>query len=81
MDITFVTGNKAKVRDTQKILGIPLSIADIDLDEIQEIDVEKVTLHKVEQAYQLIKQPVIVDDVGLYIDAWNGFPGHLLNGY
>lgn len=76
--LTFVTGNKNKVRETEKILGIKISIRDIDLEEIQDLDVEKVTLHKLNQAYRLTKSPVIVDDVGVYHSAWNGFPGPLV---
>jgi XTP/dITP diphosphohydrolase len=30
------------------------------------------------EAFRQIKKPVIVDDVGFYISAWNGFPGPLV---
>lgn len=76
--ITFATGNQAKVRETQEILKIDLEIADIDLDEIQEIDLEKVALHKLNQAFEIVKKPVIIDDVSFSINAWNGFPGPLV---
>ena len=76
--ITFVTGNKAKAREVERILNIPLQISDIELDEIQEIDLEKVALHKLNQAFELIKSPVIIDDVSVEIDAWNSFPGPLI---
>lgn len=76
--ITFVTGNKDKVRETQEILQIPLEIADIDVDEIQELDLEKVAMHKLEQAYDRIKAPVMIDDVSVTLDAWDGFPGPLV---
>src|SRR3989344_5245592 len=73
--IVFVTGNKAKVLETGEILKTKLQIADIELDEIQELDEEKIAYHKLEQAYYKIKKPVIIDDVSLHIDAWDGFPG------
>ena len=73
--LTFVTGNKAKAEDTKKILGFPINIEEIELDEIQELDLEKVALHKVNQAYEKVKAPVFIDDVGFYIKAWKGFPG------
>lgn len=76
--ITFVTGNKAKAREVERILKIPLQVSQIELDEIQEIDLEKVALHKINQAFEIIKKPVIVDDVSVEIDAWNGFPGPLI---
>lgn len=73
--LTFVTGNKAKARDTQKILGFPIIVKNAELDEIQELDLEKVAVHKVLQAYRKFKTPVFIDDVGFYIKAWNNFPG------
>lgn len=76
--ITLVTGNKAKARDIQKILGFPISIADIELEEIQETDLEKIAIHKINEAFKKIGAPVIIDDVGLYVNAWNGFPGPLI---
>ncbi len=76
--MTFITGNKAKASDVQKIMDFPIKIVDIDLEEIQELDLEKVATHKVLEAYNKINSPVFVDDVGLYIDAWNNFPGPLI---
>ena len=77
-DITFVTGNIAKVKETESILGFPLKVRDIDIQEIQETDLEKIALHKLLEAFRKVKGPVIVDDVGLYIKAWNNFPGPLI---
>ncbi len=77
-NLTFVTGNKAKAKDVQKILDFPINIVDLDLDEIQELDLEKVATHKVSEAYKKINSPVFVDDVGFYIEAWNNFPGPLI---
>ena len=74
-NITLVTGNKAKAKETESILGFPLKVLDIDLAEIQETNLEKIALHKLEEAFRKVKAPVIVDDVGLYINAWGDFPG------
>jgi XTP/dITP diphosphohydrolase len=76
--ITFVTGNKAKVREVERILKIPLEVLVADIDEIQELDLEKVALNKLNQAYELVKGPVIVDDVSFGVIAWDGFPGPLI---
>lgn len=76
--LVFVTGNQQKVIETQAILNVPLEIANIDLDEIQETDLNKVAVHKLKQAFDLVKKPVIIDDVGLYINVWNNFPGPLV---
>ncbi len=50
----------------------------IDLPEEQEIEVDKIIESKVRVAYNEIKQPVIVEDTGLYFEAMNGFPGALI---
>lgn len=76
--ITLVTGNKAKVREVERILDVPLEISEIDIEEIQELDLEKIALHKINQAFNLVKGPVIIDDVSVEIDAWNSFPGPLI---
>jgi len=76
--ITLVSGNKNKVEEVERILGIPLKFSDIDIDEIQSLDLEKVALHKLNAAYEIVGEPVIVDDVSFEIDAWDSFPGPLV---
>ena len=76
--IVLVSSNKAKAREVERILNIPLQVLQIELDEIQEIDLEKVALHKLNQAFMLVKGPVIIDDVSVEIESWNNFPGPLI---
>lgn len=78
MKIVLVTGNKFKAKETEEILNIEIQISDIGLDEIQDSDLEKVALHKLNQAFDLIKKPVMIDDVSFEIEAWNNFPGPLI---
>ena len=73
----FVTANKNKLRGFEEILGMKLEQIEIDLEEIQDIEVEKVVEHKALEAYEKVGKPVIVEDTGLYIEAWKGFPGAL----
>lgn len=77
MLIHFVTNNKNKLREFENILGFALQQAPLNLDEIQAIEVEKVVDFKARQAFEKIKKPLIVEDTGLYFDAWNGLPGAL----
>ncbi len=74
-ELYFVTSNKNKVTEAEAILSIPITLVDIEVDEIQEMDLSKVVKKKVEEAFSLVKKPVFVDDVGMYVEAWNGFPG------
>jgi non-canonical purine NTP pyrophosphatase (RdgB/HAM1 family) len=71
----FATGNKGKAEEAKKILDVPIEISQLDLEEIQSMDLEEIAGHKLIQAYQKVKNPVFVDDVALYLDVWDGFPG------
>ncbi|MGH7228211.1 MAG: non-canonical purine NTP pyrophosphatase [Nitrospiraceae bacterium] len=76
--ITFVTSNKAKFGtacEHLEPLGLALEQATLDLDEIQSSSVNEVALHKANQAFLALHQPLIVEDSGFYIDELKGFPG------
>jgi XTP/dITP diphosphohydrolase len=81
--ITFITSNQKKLKEVREILGddIELQSKSIDLPEIQSVSVEEVVKLKVQYAYNIIKQPVIVEDTGLYIKNMNEFPGALIKMY
>lgn len=74
-DITFITGNQSKADYLAKYIGMPVKHHKLDLDEIQSLDLNKIVEHKVRQAYEQIKSPVIVEDVSLEFIALNGLPG------
>jgi non-canonical purine NTP pyrophosphatase (RdgB/HAM1 family) len=74
-NVTFITGNQNKADYLSKYLGYPVDHMKLDLDEIQSIDLNEIVKHKVKQAYELIKKPVIVEDVALEFDALGGLPG------
>ncbi|HEY1085560.1 MAG TPA: non-canonical purine NTP pyrophosphatase [Candidatus Saccharimonadales bacterium] len=75
MKITFVTGNQHKADKTSELLGRSLDHEKVDLDELQTLDLAVLAEHKVRQAYDLLKKPVIVDDYGLGLDVYGGLPG------
>ncbi len=77
MDPIFVTSNKNKLLEVSKRIGRTLDFRTLDIDEIQEVDVEKVAKDKAHRAYEALKVPLIVEDTGLYVNALNGFPGAL----
>ena len=80
MKAIFVTENEHKRREVQEILGFELERADLDLPEIQAIDPAEVAAEKVRAARQALGAPdlpVLVEDSGLMVDAWDGFPGAL----
>ena len=71
----FATSNKQKVAEARDILKLPIEEASLELDEIQSLNLEEIVVHKARQAYEQLKKPVFVDDVGFDVNAWNGFPG------
>lgn len=71
----FITGNQDKADYLARTLGIPLEHRKIDLDEVQSADPQKVVEHKVRQAYDLLQQPVLVEDTSLSFAALDGLPG------
>ena len=76
----FVTTNEHKRREVQQILGVALEGADLDLPEIQAIDPAEVAAEKARAARKALGDtdlPVLVEDSGLMVDAWGGFPGAL----
>lgn len=78
MPIYFITSNENKVKEAEAILGRKLSKIALEIDEIQEIEVEKVVKDKARKAYLKTKNPVLVEDTAFYLEAWNGFPGALI---
>ena len=75
MKPVFITGNADKAAYLAKHLGIDLEHQKVDLDEIQSISLETIVEHKVRQAYDIVQQPVLVEDVALGFDALNELPG------
>jgi len=74
-NITFVTGNQNKADYLAEYLGYPVNHVKLDLDEIQSTSLEEIVEHKVRQAYEKIKKPVIVEDVSLEFVSLGGLPG------
>jgi non-canonical purine NTP pyrophosphatase (RdgB/HAM1 family) len=72
---TFISGNPDKVRYLERFLGHPVAHQSIDLDEVQSNDIRYVTKKKAEAAFAIVQTPVLVEDVSLEFDAWNGLPG------
>ena len=80
MKAIFVTGNEHKRREAQEILGFELDRAELDLPELQAIDPGEVAAEKARAAREALGSPmlpVLVEDSGLMVDAWGGFPGAL----
>lgn len=73
--ISLITGNEGKAREYSALLGMDVKAVKEDLIEIQSLDVVDVVKTKAEDAYSKLLTPVLVDDTGLALNAWNGLPG------
>lgn len=80
-EIIFITGNKHKLEEIQMMMssceGYKIVNQPIDLDELQEIDLKSIALHKLEQAKSLLPKGsrVFVEDTALVFNEFNGLPG------
>lgn len=75
MKITFVTGNQKKADYLSQYIGFPVNILKAQIEEIQSMDLKEIVEHKLNQAYALVKWPVVVEDVSLGFEALGWLPG------
>lgn len=74
-DVTFITGNQSKADFLAKYLDHPVAHQKVELDEIQSLDLRRITEHKAQQAYEIVGAPVLVEDIGLEFQALGRLPG------
>ncbi|MBE6139756.1 MAG: non-canonical purine NTP pyrophosphatase [Firmicutes bacterium] len=77
-EITYVTGNWAKVASAKQILeplGFKINNVKMDTIEIQADNMEEVAKFSAKYASEKLKTNVLKNDSGLVIPALNGFPG------
>jgi XTP/dITP diphosphohydrolase len=75
--VRFVTSNEGKVREARSALDRPVEQVDYDYTEIQAPDLESIATVGAREAFHELggEEPVLVDDSGLFLDAFDGFPG------
>jgi len=75
--LTFVTSNAGKAREAAALLGREVAVREVEIPEIQSLDFADVARAKAIVAAGALGVPVLVEDSGLAVDAWGGFPGPL----
>lgn len=78
MEVAFVTSNRGKFSEAEKILnkyGINIVYANISLEEKRGESVEEVATDCAIRAFSSLGKPLFVEDSGLFASALNGFPG------
>ncbi len=83
--ITLVTGNPGKLKEWQAILpansDIKFVMQELDLPEIQSMDLQAIVEDKLSRAYDVLKVPVVVDDVSIGLDGMANLPGPFFKFY
>lgn len=77
-DVYFASSNRHKYSEAKEILaeyGIRLGFFRFVPVEIQSDSIAAIAKRKALDAYQKCKKPVVVEDVGLFIESLGGFPG------
>lgn len=77
-NLSFVSSNSHKYRETKEILGsfgVQLDFCELNLDEIQSNSLSDIATRKAQDAFAQCQKPLIIEDAGLFIDALGGFPG------
>ncbi len=74
-DIVFATSNPAKAREASHFLGRRVEARPLDVREIQSLSFETVVRAKALEASRVLGTAVLVDDSGLSLLAWHGYPG------
>jgi XTP/dITP diphosphohydrolase len=75
--VVFVTSRAEKALEAAR-LGFEIERLDLDLPEPQALDPSEIVEAKARSAYTLLARPVLVEDSGLSVRAWGGFPGALV---
>lgn len=75
--LVFVTSNPGKAREAAAFLGRPVEAHALDLPEVQSLDFREVARAKALVAARALGVPVLVEDSGLAVAGWGGFPGPL----
>jgi len=73
----MATGNRHKYREARRVLselGVELRLLEVERVEIQADDLAEIAVYSAEQT-AAGDRPIVVEDAGLFIDHYGGFPG------
>ncbi|PSQ04676.1 non-canonical purine NTP pyrophosphatase [Halobacteriales archaeon QS_6_71_20] len=73
--LRYVTTNGGKVREAREYLGDEVRQLDFDYTEVQAAELAPIAAHGAREAYRHAGEPVLVDDAGLFVRGFDGFPG------
>ena len=77
-EILFITDNKSKLEEAINIAkdyNIQIVGKKIEFSELMIPNEEEIIIDKIKYAFKKIKKPFIIDDAGIYFEAYPNFPG------
>lgn len=80
MQIGFVTTNRHKFEEVQGILapfGIEVEQLDMEYEENHDADMETMVADAAHKLSDELDRPIVLEDTGLFFEAYEGFPGAL----
>ena len=78
MELLFATSNHHKVKEANAVaagFGLEFEQVNVLYPEVRADAVGRVAEEGAKYVYNQMKKPIIVEDSGLFIDAFDGFPG------
>jgi XTP/dITP diphosphohydrolase len=75
--LVLVTTRAEKAEEARR-MGFPVEQRSLELPEPQALDPAEIVEAKARAAFERLSVPVLVEDSGLAIAAWGGFPGALV---
>lgn len=78
MVLKFVTGNRHKFQEAERILkeyGVKVEHVSLSIPEERGDDCEVIAAGAARRAYEKLRKPLFTEDSGLFIESLNGFPG------
>lgn len=81
--LKFITGNKGKFKEASEIFKpIKIKRVNVDLDEIQELDPQKIIRHKLKEAFKHHQSDFFVEDTSASYSALkNKLPGPFMKWF
>ena len=78
MKISFVTTNKHKFDEVERIVSpynIALEHLDMEYDENHDADMQTIVFDASKRLSSELGKPIVLEDTGIFFEAYNGFPG------
>jgi non-canonical purine NTP pyrophosphatase (RdgB/HAM1 family) len=80
-NLTFITGNAGKAKYLSDYFHLPVEHKKLDLHEIQSLNLNEVVTDKAQRAFEIVKTPVLVEDVSLVFKGLKELPGPLIKWF